>query len=195
MGFAVTSIHRVPQAGFDWYVYVVCGDASTRNAIDERLAEFGYAIGRQAAFVTGTEDYNRELLAILQKSNYEGLTDFQDLFHTTPCLLISSGNLLTTSAPVYVLPIPSLEETTGHALTVLRTLVDMIEKAIAANSMETLFKDIGARQVALSALPGGVVVATLARFNQVVKLEPNVFGIGINLNRIVEKWLKARQRA
>ena len=194
MGFAVTSLHRAPQAGFDWYVYVVGGDAETKSAIDGQLANFGFAIGPAAAFITGTDKYNKELFDLLSKGYGEGMNLFMDLFHSTPCLILSDGSLLKTVNPVHVLPIPSLRPDAKHAVAVLGKLIELIANAIATGSLPQLFENLGAKRIDLAALPGGVVVATLAKLNDIVKLEPNMFGIGVNLNRIVSGWLSSRQR-
>ncbi|MCY3868603.1 MAG: hypothetical protein OXG87_03535 [Gemmatimonadetes bacterium] len=51
-----------------------------------------------------------------------------------------------------------------------------------------LFQD--AQKLQLKNVDGGFLICTLQNLNEIVELKPNFFGLGININKAIEKLQK-----
>jgi hypothetical protein len=54
---------------------------------------------------------------------------------------------------------------------------------------------LGAARFKLKSVRNGIVVTTLRNVNGVIELKPNIAGLGLNLNAIIEKALGVPSRA
>lgn len=71
----------------------------------------------------------------------------------------------------------------------------MIADAPREGRLDDLVSSLGAHELQLTAAGGGFFVVNLRRLNKVVELKPNVAGVGLNLNAMVESWLPPEARS
>ena len=70
----------------------------------------------------------------------------------------------------------------------------MIAKALRNNQLQQVVSSLGAHKLELSALGTGFWLCNLRRLNNVLELKPNVAGIGINLNAVIEAMIPSEVR-
>ena len=195
MGLAASSIHTIPAQGFDWFIHVVGGGPAVRDLLNAQVSPLGLMLGPAALLIAGTQRYEDELVALLERHVTEDTRALTELFLATPCLVISKGHLLKTRDPIYVLPLPRPEATDSPEFTLIRRLIEVMAQALRQDILVERLQDLGSTRLNFASLPGGAVVATLEKLNTYFKLEPNMAGIGINLNRLIANWVAARVRA
>jgi hypothetical protein len=194
MGLAASSIHRIPAHGFDWFIHVVGGGPAVRDLLNAQVSPLGLMLGPAALLVAGNQRYEDELIALLERHVTKDAQALTELLVATPCLVISKGHLLKTRDPVYVLPLPRPEAVDSSEFSLIRQLIEVMAQSIRQDALAELLQNLGSTRLDLEPLPGGAVVATLEKLNTYFKLEPNMAGIGINLNRLIANWVAARVR-
>jgi hypothetical protein len=104
-------------------------------------------------------------------------------------LVISEGALQTTTFQVFVLPlVPKRADSASHR-EVLAKLVAGLLEAMRQRRVAEFCISLGAEQTHLSDLSEGLLVNTLRRLNEVLELKPNLAGVGLNLNAIIDRIL------
>lgn len=194
MGFHVSTLHNLPTGNIKHFVHVL---DLTRGVharwIAENLQLLAVGFGPSAGLVTGTQNLTDELYQFLLKNVAEDFTAVESVLHSTTCLVISEGHLSRTDKPVYLLPLaPPEESEAAHAM--ITTLLDMIAASIKGDRLAELVAKLGAVELGLTRAGGGIVVCTLRGLNRMLELKPNVAGLGLNVNAIVEKLLPPEAR-
>ena len=191
MGMYVSQLRSVPVGMFEYYVYLV--DASEGAAhspeIANALQDLAVRSGTDAVVVSGPRDLSFELFEFLQRHAQADFGRLEHLFHEVSSLVISEGALQTTTSQVFVLPlVPGRTDSANHS-EVLAKLVAGLLDAMRRRRVAEFCMSLGAEQMRLTDLKGGLLVTTLRRLNEALELKPNLAGIGLNLNAIIEEIL------
>jgi len=196
MGMYVSQLRSVPIGRYDYYAYLV--DASTQAAHSKEVDRFFDGFAKQseveAVIVRGPQDLSYELFRFLQVHAPTDFGRLEALFHEVTCLVISEGALQTTSKPVHVLPLLPRDEGTLGQSQLLDALLGSLLRAMRNHQLTEFVHSLGAERVALSEIKDGMLVATLRRLNEALELKPNVAGVGLNLNAIIQRFLGPSQR-
>jgi hypothetical protein len=195
MGFHVSTLHNLPTGNIKQFVHVLdlTGGVHARW-IAENLHALAAEFGPTAGLVTGTQNLTDELYQFLVKHVAEDFDAIESILHSTTCLVVSEGHLSSTSKPVYLLPL-SPPELTDAAHKMITALLSMLADSIKEGRLAEFVSGLGAVKLGLTKAGGGVVVCTLREMNKMLELKPNVAGLGLNLNAIVEKLLPPEARA
>ena len=188
MGFHVSTLHNLPTGSIRHFVHVIdLSGGLHAQWIEKNLHILARTFGKDAGLVVGPQNLTAELYQFLKRN----VTDFgavEKLLYSATCLVISEGHLAHTQSAVYILPL-SLPESSPEAHDMIDTLLRMLGDALQTERLEEFVNELGAVQVGLSAVGGGVLVCTLRRLNAVLELKPNFAGLGLNLNAAIEKVL------
>ncbi len=195
MGFHVSTLHNLPTGNIKHFVHVLdlTGGVHARW-IAENLHTLAASFGPTAGLVTGTQNLTDELYQFLMKHVADDFGAVESVLHSTTCLVISEGHLSNTNKPVYLLPL-SPPEATEAAHEMISALLSTLAASIKEGRLAEFVSDLGAVRLGLTKAGGGVVVCTLREMNRMLELKPNVAGLGLNLNAIVEKLLPPEARA
>ena len=195
MGFHVSTLHNLPTGNIKHFVHVLdMTNGVHARWIAENLHALAKGFGPTAGLVTGTDNLTHELYQFLMKNVAENFGAIESVLHSATCLVISEGHLSRTDRPVYLLPV-SLPEESEAAHEMITTLLNMLAASIKEGQVRSLVTSLGAIELGLTKAGGGLVVCTLREINKMLELKPNVAGLGINLNAIVEKLLPPEARA
>jgi hypothetical protein len=210
MGFNVATLSRVPLDLFNHYIFVVGDPRINGHAkwIKRNFTAIVESLPAKTAIVSGTnQTLSREIEKII--SDWGGAWQDDDpagshlftLLADGTTLVISRGDIRTTSQPLILVPLSlagimdgvegddaALEEFMER---VFRSVCD----AIREGKLDELVTSLGAAHVPLKPLRAGILLTTLKRANEVLDLKPNLLGFGININAIVDSWLKDVQAA
>lgn len=195
MGMSASSLQQPPKAGFKWYMYLIGGSDEVRKLAATQVSELGLILGPKALLIAGTEEFEKELANVLCGGELSNDSAFAKLFTSTPCMIVSEGNILTTRSPVYLLPLPPHSDVDRAEQKVLRKLLRFLANSIRNDVLEKRIKELGSQHLSLAPLPAGVLVSTLEKINTFCKLEPSIWGIGIDLNKLITSWLASTARA
>lgn len=138
--------------------------------------------------MTGPRDLSEELYRFLSHNLASGFGAVEGVLHATTCLVISEGHLAKTDRPVYLIPIAT-PGATEEARELIVTLLGMIAESLRNNQLKQLVSSLGAQELELSSAGGGFWVCNLRRLNNMLELKPNVAGLGVNLNAVIEASL------
>ena len=195
MSYYVSTIHNLPVNNMRFFVHVFDTTNGTHTRwIMDNLQELGQVFGADAGLVTGPQELTKELRQFLS-DNTTGNFDLIGaiLAHST-CLIISEGHLASTTKNIYLLPLSPAEESAGnHAF--IDVLLRMLSQAMQTGKLDELFSDLGAIPIGLNAVSGGFFVCSLRNLNQILELKPNLMGIGMNINALIEKLLPPAERS
>lgn len=191
MSMYVSQMRSVPIGVYRYYVYLV--DSSQRcthsDEIGQAFQKFAVDSGTDALIVRGPEDLSYELYKFLSQHAEVEFATLENLFHEVSCLIISRGALQQTSEKVFVLPLVDRLNTARENKPLIDTLLQLLLSSMRSGTIEGLCTSLGARNVHLSNIRDGLVIATLRQINEVLELKPNVAGLGVNLNAILQKVL------
>jgi hypothetical protein len=196
MGMYVSELRSIPIGTYQYYAYIV--DSSRGASHSEEIAKFFQRFaaesGIDAVIVSGPRDLSRELYQFLEKNAGENFGAIEHLFHEFTCLIVSRDSLQTTTKTVHVIPL--LEQNPGSSRgEYLDQLLTALLNAMRTGDVAEFCRSLGAQELALSDIRGGMVVATLRHLNQALELKPNVAGIGLNINAIIERILGPAKRS
>jgi hypothetical protein len=195
MGFHVSTLHNLPSGNIKHFVHVLDISRGAHGRwIAENLFSLAKDFGPNAGLVTGTADLSNELYKFLANNVTENFGAVEDLLHSATCLVISEGHLASTNNPVYLLPLSPPEESPA-AQEMIQALLSMLASAIKDGRVDDLLKSLGACQLSLSSAGGGLIVCTLREANRVLELKPNIAGLGLNLNALIERILPPEVRS
>jgi len=184
----VSQLRSVPVGLYDYYVYFV--DASTDSAhspvIANAMQQFAEKSGTEAVMVHGPHDLSMELFQFLREHAPADFGRLEHLFHETTSLVISEGALQTTTSQVFVLPLLPASAITSTHEELFSELVEKLLDAMLERRVAEFCMSLGAEPMELTDLRGGLIVSTLRRLNETLELKPNVAGMGLNLNHVIE---------
>jgi hypothetical protein len=196
MGMYVSQLRSVPVGQYDYYAYVV--DASAAAAHSKEVDRFFEGFGRQsevdAVIVRGPQDLSYEMFQFFQSHAPTDFGRLEALFHEVTCLVISEGALQTTSKPVYVLPLLPSGEGGADQSQLIDALLGALLRAMSNDQLSAFVQSLGAERLVLTEIRGGLLVATLRRLNEALELKPNIAGLGLNLNAIIQGFLGPAER-
>ena len=194
MSYYVSTLHNLPTGNLRFYIHVTdTTDGTHSKWITDNLHAIGQLFGPNAGLVTGPENLTTELHHMLKAHTADKFDLIDTILHRSTCLVISEGHLASTAKKVYLLPLaPPDSSTDTHEF--MDTLLRMLANALQAGKHEELFSNLGATPVALTPASGGFIVCSLRNINQVLDLKPNLIGIGLNLNALIDKLLPPVER-
>lgn len=196
MGMYVSRLRSVPVGLYEYYTYLVDTSAAQAHtgAIDHFFDAFAKQSGVDAVIVRGPEDLSWELFKFLQVHAPADLGRLESMFHEATCLVVSEGALQTTEKPIYVLPLmlPHAQEPEQSEL--VDALLASLLNALKAHQLGEFVVSLGAERIQLANINGGMFVATLRHANEMLELKPNIAGMGLNLNAVIQKALGPPQR-
>ena len=195
MAFYVSSLYQF-DGNYDYFVYVI--DVSPKqvhsNWINENLHPLAKSFGPNAVLVSGSSNLSTELYNFLSENLPSDYGKVEALLHSVTCVLVSKGNLTITQSPIYLIPVATKEETEA-AQNLIATLINEIAKALKGGNFEevTLFQD--AQKLQLKTVGSNLLICTLRNLNEIFELNPKIFGVGVNLNKVIEKLLPPETRS
>lgn len=188
MGFHVSTLHNLPINGIEHFVHVLdISSGAHAQWIGENFQPLAASFGKNAGLVTGPMDFSQELYTFLSRSLGAEFAGVERLLHSATCLVISEGHLAHTRRPVYLIPVATTDASES-ANELISTLIRMIASAIQAGQLQEFVGSLGASKLELETT-GGFFICNLRRLNTVLELKPNVAGLGLNLNAVIEKLL------
>ena len=196
MGMYVSQLRSVPVGVYEYYVYLV---DSSRNAIHSEeigraFQHFAVESGTDAVIVRGPPDLSYELFQFLQTHANSDFSRLETLFHEATCLLISEGSLQTTKTQVFVIPLVECEAPAPGQRPLIDQLLASLLRAMRSHALAEFCSSLGAREMKLTEISGGLIVATLRKMNEALELKPNIAGLGVNLNAILQRILGPSER-
>jgi len=194
MGMSASSLQQPPKVGFKWYMYLIGGSEEVRKLAATQVSELGLILGPKALLIAGTEDLEKEIADVLCGGELFNDSAFAKLFASTPRMIVSEGNILTTRSPVYLLPLPPHSDIQRAEQKVLRKPLRFLANSIRSDALEKRMKELRSQHLSLAPLPAGVLVSTPEKINTLRKLEPSIWSIGINLNKLITSWLASTAR-
>ena len=210
MGFTVGSFQQAPIGEFDYSIFVITNrdDATHKKWMDRNFHRIAKDIGHKAVIVKGYDDnFSNEMKVFLERwmndqddQSSEAAQAISELLEQTTCLLVAKKDIRSSNAPLLLIPLapaPESDEPEGKADTE-KFLDELIQSVVAKVRDGTIMEHahaLGARRFELKSVRNGVVITTLRRANEVLELKPNLAGIGLNLNAMIEKALGEGRRA
>jgi hypothetical protein len=206
MGFNVGALSRVPLEIYDHYIFVVGDPEINAHAkwVQHNFAELARSLPAKTAIVAGTDRRLSSEVAQLigewgdgwRNDNPAG-SDLFALLADGTTLIIAKGNIRTTKEPLVMVPLSlagvfdNMEPDEGALEEFMSKVFKAICEAIRDGKLNDLVDQLGASHIPLKPLPGGMIVTTLKRANEVLHLKPNLLGFGFNLNAAIDAWLGA----
>jgi hypothetical protein len=203
--FRVGALEKVPFAVYDYYVFVVCGKEREEHAlwINEHFSQIVKYLDGNTAIVSGTSQrLQQEITKLLQQwsldwDESEGFPagSLYDLLRAGTTLVISQGDIRNTEKPLILIPlelavagVPNVKSEDVNEF--MTQVFQSICTAAKEMKVEELVDQIGGYKVPLKTLNSGVIISSLKHVNDVVHLKPSLFGIGVNINALIERALK-----
>lgn len=197
MGMYVSELRSIPIGAYQYYVYLV--DPSIRVSHTEEIAKFfqrfAAASGVDTVIVHGPPDLSNQLRQFLQRNAGDNFVAIEHLFHEVTCLIVSEDSLQATRAPVHVIPLLEQAADGSSRSEFLDALITSLLNSMRTGNVSEFCRSLGARELALSEIGGGMVVATLRHLNEALELKPNFAGLGLNINAIIERALGPAKRS
>jgi hypothetical protein len=191
MGMHVSQLRSVPVGAFEWYVYVVDASGGNRHTsmVDRAFERFARSSGPDAVIVTGPPNLSQELTQFLSRHAGAAFGPLERLFHEVSCLVVSRGALQNTSEQVYVVPLLTNGGSEGDSdsTVVLDAILEGLLNAMHDNRVVEFLTNLHATPIELSDIRQGMLITTLRHVNQYLQLQPNFYGLGVNLNAVVER--------
>ena len=189
MGFHVSSLHNLPTGNIEYFVHVLDISGGIHSGwINENLHTLALSFGRNTGLVTGPLDLSQELYFFLSKNLSSNFGAIEEILHATTCLVISEGHLANTNKSVYLIPIAT-REANENSRDLIISLLNLIANSIRNNQLQQLITSLGSQELKLSKINGGFWVCNLRKLNNLLDLRPNIVGIGININAIIDSAL------
>lgn len=194
MGFHVSTLHSLPIGSIKHFVHVLDMTHGPHGRwIAKNLQLLASDFGPSAGLVTGNKNLTQELCQFLQKNVTDDFGAVERILYSATCLVISYGHLSTTNKPVYLLPL-ALPQETEAAEELIGALLRMLSASIKEDRIGEFVSSLGAIELGLTRPSISFIVCTLREVNKMLELKPNVAGMGVNLNAIIEKLLPADSR-
>lgn len=196
MGMYVSQLRSVPIGRYEYYAYLV--DSSAGGAHSKEVDRFFNAFAKQssvdAVIVSGPQDLTDQLYRFLRNHAPADFDRMEALFLKATCLIVSDGALQTTTEPVHVLPLMLGGAPPREDAPLVDKLLECLLAAMREHRLTEFMQSLGAERVTLTEIKGGMFVATLRSLNDVLELKPNLAGLGLNLNAVIQQALGPKQR-
>lgn len=194
MGYIVSSLANVPENRGDWHLFV-CGQSTSQQCdewVASNFARLAKDVGPDGVIAIGHDGaLNDGLYEFLQK--YAKI-EIEAVLSCSYFAIISRGHPFSTNAPLFLVPLTPKEiQDERDAVEMLSRLVDLCANAIANNDVEELMRKLGSQTIPLAGADGAIV-ATLELINRNFNLKPGVFGVGLNINEMINNWLEKQVR-
>jgi len=195
MGMYVSQLRSVPVGLYEYYLYLI--DASDQGAHSPQISKFFDRVATAAdvdsVIVRGPRDLSDEVIQFLRVHAQFVFYQLQETLMQVTCLLASEGALQETTKQLYVLPLLERHEDEKEQ-PLLEPLLTGLLTAMREHRLAEWCRSLGAIELRLDEIKGGVLVATLRYVNDVLELKPGIAGLGVNINAIIEKSLGPLQR-
>lgn len=196
MGMYVSQLRSVPVGRYEYYAYLVDASAAGVHSkeIDRIFDGFAKQSEVDAVIVRGPQDLSYELFQFLQSHAPKDFGRLEQLFHEITCLVISAGALQTTRKPVHVLPLLQRNEIGTDQSQFVDSLLGALLRAMSKGRLSDFVQSLGAEHLVLTEIKDGMWVVTLRKLNEALELKPNIAGVGLNLNAIIQRFLGPSER-
>jgi hypothetical protein len=207
MGFTVGSLKNVPLGDYEYKVFVITNSETPHydKWISNNFPKLARDIGPKAAIVKGYGgSFSDDIRGFLDRwinedanRNGNAVQPILHLLAKTTCLLIARGDLRTTNAPILLIPLAPADQfsegdKSGHRF--IKKLMDSVMKHVKSGTIFEYANTLGVQQFELKSVPNGLMVTTLRHLNEVADLKPNIAGIGLNFNALIERLIKKEIR-
>jgi hypothetical protein len=178
MGYHLSSLATLPiQDDIDLYFFVV-GEGLASAEGDELQRNFlniARQIGKNAVIAQGLDEnlWSKELM-----TKYFGV-GAMDFFHLLPAILVTDAHPddLTADSLRIVVPLRAAKQKYGDLPSFFRAMI-----MFARRENPDFIKAISENRNTLADVVG--------KANEILLLEPNVAGVGVNLNAAVKRWVQ-----
>lgn len=199
MGFKVTTMHNVPAVGMEYYVYVLEPSWSHcyKDWFDSNFDSIGKELGADAALVQGwDEQLTHELVNFVAEwsANSEEGNVLERTAFSMVSLIVSQGDIYQTNEPIIWIPIADPDKSSEDGEKFLSAMMETVVGAIKDGDIQKFAIDTGAVEIPLRGVRQGLLFNTLRYLNNVLQLQPNIAGIGANLNAAIEPLLEGTRR-
>jgi hypothetical protein len=193
MGYRVSGLAHVPTNPDDWHLYVAGTFNSDEDAwLNNNFNKLARDIGPSGVIVAGhdADVFTGALIRFFEKYRMKPNQSepLEDELHKMAFAVVSKGDLLSTRQPAYFVPLSLGVAPVAEATEFMSAIIGKIVDAIASGQVPVLMRKLGATEYKLKD-GSNAFLATLRNLNEVLLLEPNIIGIGINLNKAIEKLL------
>ena len=188
MGFYVSALRNVPADRFNHYIYVVdCSGGSIHTSwINENLDLIGQDIGSGAGIISGPDDLSREVFDFLCHELEDGFGDVENLLHSSTCLLIADNVLNESYRNIFLVPLSSGGTDDNELHEYMNQVIDGIVDAISTGKFSSYLEKNSVASFKLKQ-KGELLVDSA---NSIIELKPNIAGIGLNVNALIERIFK-----
>lgn len=193
MGYRVSGLAHVPTNPDDWHLYVAGTFTDDEDAwLNNNFNQLAKDIGAKGIIVAGhdADAFTDTVIKFFEKYRTKPTESepLENQLYQMAFAVVSKGDLLSTRRPAYFVPLSLGEAPIADASRFMSAMISKIVNSIAADDVPALMKKLGATEYKLKD-GSNAFLATLRHLNEVLLLEPNVIGIGVNLNRAIEKLL------
>ena len=185
MGFKVSRLTNVSGGKYGHYLFVVGeGTPAQHEWVKKNFDRLAKEIGSEAAIVAGHDEKLSDDIFefLIRNASDQVALAFQD----TLSYVVTKGDLQTTEHPVFVFPFAQNGDDRSEAAEFMTEITDIIVRAIKNDRVKDLARDLGCEEIRLRSSRSALWFSTLRRLNDVVALQPNIMGCGINLNKLLE---------
>lgn len=188
MGFYVSTLRNVPADRFNHYIYVVdcSGNSSHSSWINENLDLIGQAIGSGAGIISGPDDLSWEVYGFLCNELEEGFSEIEQLLHTSTCLLITDNILSENQRDAFLIPLSSGSAEDNGLHEYMNQVIEGIVDSMSSGKFIDYLNTNAAAKFRIKQ-KGELLIDSA---NSIIELKPNIAGIGININALIEKIFK-----
>ena len=200
MGFSITTIRNVPD-GYDYYLYYLDNKSSLSRCVAQKIDDLGEISGERGAFIFGRDKYNKELKSLICEK-FSKNDDAKSIIMEYPSVIIMPKRI-NNGGNAAIVPIPYSD--CENAVQFMRNMINSINEVINAKSNSTDFSiddfiisqirdgyEGGAIFGEFYNTSGDVLIDKLKSINEYVIIKPSLFGIGLNVNKIISALLKKK---
>jgi hypothetical protein len=195
MGMYVSQLRSVPVGAFRYYLYLVDAAHGAHSETIDRFFNGIATSGVDAVIVRGPQNLSHELYTFFQSHAREDFDRLEILFREATCIIVGEGALQTTDKPIHILPLLYCDERAQDQLPTLTALMDALIQAMANGKLADFVRSLGAEEIKLGEVKRGMLIATLRRMNEALELKPNLAGLGVNLNAVIDRFLGHPERS
>jgi hypothetical protein len=191
-GYRVSGLAHVPENKGDWHLYVVGTTSWEQDRwLKTNFNALAADIGPDGVIVAG---HDQQLKTDIRKFSMKySETKIENLIDGSQFCILSRGDLLATMHPIYFIPLPVSGERGADVIEVMDAIIRRIVNCISSGKVADLLRELQVEEVRLKG-GGSYFISTMKKINEVIQLKPNLFGIEINLNAVIESFLKNQRR-
>ncbi|KLN59645.1 hypothetical protein WH96_16500 [Kiloniella spongiae] len=188
MGFYVSTLRNIPSGKFNHYIYVVdcSGDSIHTSWINENFNRVSQGLGNRAGIIHGPSDLSLEVLNFLNNQLEDDFFEIEHLLHSATCLIITDNVLAQSQNDVFIIPLTSDRSEDDQIHEYMNHIIDTIIEAISSGKFRKYLNTNAAVKFKIRG-KGKILINSI---NSILELKPNIAGIGININVLIEKIFK-----